>query len=886
MTDEAFEQWKASVMGPAGRIVYTGEHTRAVAFPLGGIGTGHVCLCGDGSLRQWQIFNQTSHDHYVPHSFFAIRVAGQGRGRPPVAKLLISDQLYDSEIENVPTVSDHLVPEELRRLLAELPGVQGTEFVGEYPIAELRYLDDELPVQVSLQAFCPMVPLNEKDSGLPGIVFQFTLRNTTDGPVEVSLLGSLQNAVGASPHADIKGVQCRDYGGNFNTVAELRDLTAIQMGNAWLKDDEAQRGSMCLAVVGEGATARAQWDDLSDLWQEFSETGRLSRRVEAMPSSPGRTWNGALAVPVRLEPKEERTVTFLMTWHFPNHYVNWGQGGFGITDTKTKLWLGNMYGNWFGGALEVAEYLRDHSERLSAETRLYRNTVYDSTLPYWLIDAFTSQTSTIRTPTVLWNEDGNLHGFEGCGGASTNTHCCGTGCCPLNCTHVWNYEMALARLYPGLQRTMRLTDLMVQMNERGGIAYRTTLPLWLPRWWHYDPEHPINCADGHWGTILKTCREFRQSGDVEFLRTVWPKVKLAMEFGIGRWDAERDGILEGPQWNTYDLDFGGKNTFCTGLYLTALKGAAYLARHMGEEDLAAEWEALATRGGENVDAQLFNGEFYIQLVDEKQFPKLQYGPGCLSDQVWGQWWAEQLDLGYTLDAENVRSALRAIYKHNFRRDFAGFTQWPRTYVAEDEMGLLICTWPNGGRQEHPMLYCDEVWTHYHVPAHMLWEGMTEEAYQIVKANRDRFDGRRRSPWNDVECGDHYARPMSSWSLLEAASGFRYSAPEQSLAFAPRVDRKRFRSFFITANGWGSFGQKIAKGAQTNTLSVAYGQVEVRTLKLALGAPRLRVQRAKVTLAGREVKAKLTVEEGVATLKFSRGITVSAGQALEVVLGEA
>lgn len=882
MSETSFEEWAAQAMERGERIVYRGANTRAVAFPLGGIGTGHICLCGDGSLRQWQIFNQAAHNHYVPHSFFAIRAQGDARGCPPVARALVSPALYDTEIENVPTVSDHLVPEELRKLLQELPGVAATEFVGEYPIAMVNYLEPELPVQVSLEAFCPMVPLDEMASGLPGIVFSFLVRNPTTAPVNVSLLGSLQNAVGSSPHAEISGVECRDYGGNFNALVQLRELTAIQMGNAWLKDDDQHNGSMCLAVLHDEATARAQWDDLGELWGEFVKTGRLSRRLEAMPSGPGRTVNGALAVPLRLEPGQERTVTFFVTWYFPNHYVNWGQAGFGITDDKSRFWLGNMYSNWFGGALEVAEYLRDGYGKLSTETRLYRDTVYDSTLPYWLIDTFTSQSSTIRTPTVLWNEDGLLHGFEGCCGASTG-HCDGQGCCPLNCTHVWNYEMVLARLYPRLERTMRMTDLFPQMREDGGMAYRTTLPLWLPRWWEYSPDHAVNCADGHWGTVLKTCREWKQSGDRDFLETVWPRVKLAMEFGIERWDSERDGVLDGPQWNTYDLDFGGKNTFCTTLYLAALKGAARLAREMGEAGLADEWEGIARRGGEACDRELFNGEYYVQLVDEKAYPERQYTTGCLADQVWGQWWAEQLDLGYVLDPENVRSALTAIYKHNFRHDFVGFRQWPRTYMMEDEKGMILCSWPNGGRQENPMLYCEEVWSHFHVPAHMIWEGMLDEAFQIAKAVRDRHDGRRRSPWNDVECGDHYARPMSSWSLLEAISGFRYSAPEQSLAFAPRMDKKDFRCFFITANGWGSFSQKVARGAQTVKLEVRYGQVEVKTLRLQAGAPRLKVSGGTAEIGGKPLEVRVDVDGPLVTVTMVRPIFVPAGQELRVTL---
>jgi non-lysosomal glucosylceramidase len=804
MRKRGFDQWVKQTLGPSKRTVYRGDSLRAVAMPLGGLGTGSIALCGDGGLRQWQIFNQVNHQAHVPHSFFAV----WARPRPgrPVAKVLQSSALYD-DADFVPaaTSADHVVPEESRRLLAALPGVAEIEFVGEYPVAEITYRDPDLPVEVSLEAFSPMVPLNAKDSGLPAVLFRFTARNPGERELEVSLAATLQNAVGYGGVEPIAGVECPDYGGNTNLAIGLHGLTGLYLIAPGLASDDPRNGTMVLATTEEDASLLAQWDDPQALWRQFSETGRTLETRPTGSSPAGRTWNAALAVPFTLGPGEAKTVTFLLGWHFPNRLVNWGQTGFGVADTKTRFWLGNAYARWFQDALGLAEYVRDNLHRLTSETRLFRDTFYDSTLPYWLLDAVSSQASIVRSPTVMWTGDGNFHGFEGCGGASTTPWLVRGGCCPLNCTHVWNYEQSLSRLYPDLERTMRRTDLLVQLSPEGAIPHRTVLPLYLSRWPDGGPGSETVAADGHFGTVLKAYREYLISGDRAFLDEVWPAVRKAMAYGMDRWDPDGDGLLDGPQWNTYDLNFYGHNTFCSGFYLAALRAAEEMALIEGERGLAQDYRARFQSGAARLDERLWNGEYYRQRYDAHRYREKQYGEGCLADQMIGQWWAHLLDLGYLFPEERVRSALDAVWRHNFRRDFVGFKQ-QRVFASDRDKGLLICTWPRGGRPERPMYYCDEVWTgiEYQVASHLMMEGLVDEGLEIVRVCRDRYDGRVRNPFNEYECGHWYARALSSYALLEGLTGARYDAVDKTLYIDSRVGDD-FRSFLATATGFGTVG---------------------------------------------------------------------------------
>lgn len=881
-TPEEFARWAEDVKAPSGRIAYSGESLRAVKMPMGGIGTGNLSLAGDGTLQQWQIFNQVNHTAFLPGTFFGVRVHTGRRGTGPVMRLLQTDCFYDTDFEPALSTSDHVIPDEARRIAERVETVDDIEFIGEYPIAELAYLDDELPVNVRLEAFSPLIPLNSRDSGLPCVIFIFSVENPTDRRAEVTLFGSLQNAVGYDAGSGISGINCPCYGGNVNRAERDEMLSAVAMTNAELPQDHPAQGSMAIAALSDAASVLERWTDFDALWQGLRDNGRLFPAAPAGASRDGSTWNGAVSVSMSLEPGETRREVFVIAWEFPNHYVNWDQRGFGITDTKSKFWLGNAYSNHFGSAMDVVRYVRDSFERLVRDTRKYRDTIYDSTLPYWFIDRVTAQAATLRTQTCLWNEDGNFHGFEGARGAVHGQWGLATGCCPLNCTHVWNYEMALSRLFPDLEQTMRRTDLKVQMREDGAIIFRTVLPLYLPRW-RMDPnqfERTNVACDGHWGTLLKVCREWQQSGSDEFLEEMWPEVKRAVEFGFAEWDEDADGILDGAQWNTYDLYFYGHNTYCSLLYLAALLAVEEMARYLGEDDLAEECGARFESGSDMIDTTLFNGEYYEQHFDES-IPgagSLQYGRGCLSDQLFGQWWAHSLDLGYLLDPDNVRSALEAIYRYNFRHDLVDHVQQPRVFASDRDRGMIIATWPKGGRQDAPMLYADEVWSslEFEVASLMLVEGLTEKAMHLVKAAYDRHDGTYRSPWNEIECGDHYVRPMCSWYMLEAAGGRVYHAPERLLGFDPQVTPEHFRSFFITAEGWGGFSQQREKGSQTNTLSVEWGALDLITLRLGLPEGVGEDISAAAYIGGAEESVNIRVENGYLFIEWSDELKLTAG----------
>jgi len=275
---------------------------------------------------------------------------------------------------------------------------------------------------------------------------------------------------------------------------------------------------------------------------------------------------------------------------------------------------------------------------------------------------------------------------------------------------------------------------------------------------------------------------------------LWPTLRAALEYCWKYWDHDGDGVIEGIQHNTYDIDFYGPNPLANGYYLAALQAGSVMARHMGEKELSERFAATATKTAKWFSLVAFNGDYYEQQIDPEAYrysetercppvrevpemkegePKWQHGSGCLADQLVGQWLGAVAGLPSLLNPEQRLSAVRAVHRHNFYSDFEGFANCQRAFALNDESGVVLCTWPRGGRPVLPFIYCDEVWTgiEYHVASQLFHEGMEQEALEIVRAVRSRYDGERRNPWCEFECGAYYARALSSWSLLTVSSGF-------------------------------------------------------------------------------------------------------------------
>ena len=839
---------------------YTGEALKMISFPLGGIGTGTIGLGGTGELCDWEIFNNPRLG-YKPDYTMPFVFAKWSGGK--VAKVLERKLLP-------PHHGSHgLRP----HFFAGLPRLDEALFVGTYPVARVVFQDADLPVEISLEAFSPMIPTNADDSAIPAAVLTYRLTNRTRKPVSGSVAIAMSNTVGLSAPGG-------RVGKNVNAFRKGKNLRGIHMTGLQHAPGEVGHGSEALATTARRVSYVTDFDEPGwfdkgqKVWDGYSANGRPPGPTSrTRPSEDGKTRVGMLAAQYALKGGESTEITFIIAWSFPVRLMESRPPKAGPHPIR------NHYARRFPDAWKAASYVADRFDRLRAGTLRFEQALFTSTLPGDVLDAVSANMSILRTNTTMWLDSpadergGRVFGYEGCNTTS--------GCCPMNCTHVWNYEQSMAHLYPLLERSMRLTDYEDNLDSRGAMSFRTNLPLGegLPLWGRKLPA-----ADGQFGTVVKVYREWRISGDTRWLKRLWPAVKKSVEFawkGFAGWDADKDGLMEGVQHNTYDIEFHGPNSMCGSLYLAALVAGAEMADAVGEPKTAVEFRRVAEKGATRHQRKLFNGEFYIQRITTRPTPKYQYGYGCLSDQLLGQWAAHVAGLGYVLPAESVKKAIAAVFRHNFKANLSNHECCQRVYAVGEEAGLLICTWPNGRRETFPFPYSDEVWTgiEYQVAAHLIYEGMIDQGLAIVRAVRSRHDGIARNPWNEFECGDHYARAMSSWSLLLALSGQAYDGRSRRLTVRPVINPDDFRCMVTAAMGYGAFSQQRAGRSLSATLGCLEGRIGLS--ELALVRPAARGAPAGVTcrLNGQAVAATAVAEGGGVVVRLTPPVRLEAGDRL-------
>jgi uncharacterized protein (DUF608 family) len=568
---------------------------------------------------------------------------------------------------------------------------------------------------------------------------------------------------------------------------------------------------------------------------------------------------GALSKTLQLNPQEQKTVTFLFAWHFPHLSLS-------------RLGnVGRHYTVRFRDAAAVATHIAANLDQLYECTRRWTETWYDSTLPYWLLDRTMANTSILATNTFYRFKNGRFYGWEG------------INCCQGTCAHVWHYAQAPGRLFPQIERSIReRVDFGLAFGQDGAIHYRGEF-------------HDHHADDGQCGRILGVLREHQMSKDDTFLRKLWPKVKRSIAFMIQR-DADQDGLLNGAQPNTLDAAWYGKISFTSSLYLAALKAGELMAREMDDDVFAERCRIIAETGAHNI-LQTYNGEYFYQIEDPKHQNQIGIGPGCYIDQIFGQAWAHWVHLGRLFDREKQLSALRALWKYNFVPDVGPFRNHfkrGRWYATAGDAGLIMCSWPRGGKNPNfakhwQYGYFNECMTgfEWQAAAHMIWEGhdqpdLLEKGLAVSRAIHDRYDGRRRNPYNEIECSDHYARSMASFGVFQAVCGFECYGPKGHIGFAPRLKPRDFKAAFTAAEGWGTFAQRRHGTTQHETIAVKWGRLKLRSLAFAI--PRnLTVNQVRISMSGKVIPCHYDVTDSRLAIELEIPITLEAGQAMTIAI---
>lgn len=805
---------------------YDQHHLQRISLPLGGIGTGTVGLGGRGDLRDFEVGNRPAKGFRPDTAFFAVRAqTGDQPARALVAEGPLPLDLYEGAFGS--PAPNHGLPRFAR-----------SSFDAAYPLGQVHLDDDEFPLAVTLQAFNPLVLTDTATSSIPVAVLRYRLTNRSDSTTRATVAGCLSNFVGANGTDD-------KTGGNRNDYRVGDGVVGLTLTAPTLPATAEAAGNLTLAMLtspGVGVSSRTGWADhswgnsLLDFWDDLLEDGRLDERrtTSTRPTA-------SLAGEVTLSPGETIDLTFLLTWSFPNRRA-WRSeeyGGIDLGEYADDI-VGNAYSQTYPDSWQTSQEVASRLASLEEQTVTSVRAVVDTSTPQEILEAALFNLSTLRSPTVFQTADGSFYGWEGVGDNA--------GSCFGTCTHVWGYEFATSFLFAPIARSIRQTQFALCTDEAGLMSFRAGLPVSKSQAWS------VAAADGQMASIVHLYLDWSLTGDQTLITDLWPAARRALEFCWipNGWDADQDGVMEGVQHNTMDVEYYGPNPQMGSWYLAALLAAEKLAIVADDHEFAARCRTLFESGSAWIDEHLFNGSYYRHevrpVLSADQIapglrhrsmgsasttePELQLGDGCLIDQLVGQYASGLAGLGDLLDPANMRAALLSVYRRNFRQSFTHHFNHMRSFVLGDEAGVVMCTYDPDSRPVRPFPYFNEVMTgfEYTAATGLLQVGAIDEALEIIRAIRSRYDGAKRNPFDEAECGHHYARAMASWSALVAWNKISYDQPTGTFAIGHRTGPGRY--FWSTGIAFGTWEQSGDEDGTAGTLHVLHGQLKIAALTLA------------------------------------------------------
>ena len=808
---------------------YKGKYLDKVAMPLGGIGTGTVSLGGRGDLRDWELGNRGAigwapafklvEPTIANAPFFALyyQKEDEDHGKIRLLEGPIAEDKYDGDwgcdVYN-----------------AGFPRFEETEFKAAYPMAQIIFKHPDVPLIVRLEAFNPLIPGDVDNSSLPVAILRYVIKNPTDKNISVSVCGMIPNFIGVD-----------GWGGspdkNENQFRKGKNVEGIFMYSNGVDSTSVNWGNMALTTTSEsGITYRTSWARLGWNWNfrefidDFSEDGELkdygyeenpgslSQLVDTENSLMNKeryalaTPPATLAVKKTLKPGEENSFVFLITWHFPNRR-GWDHGLDRYSAFGTSEIVGNYYTTKQSDAWKEAETVSGNLQNLENKTLRFLKIFCENDIPDLIKEAALFNVTNFRCQTAFRTKDGYPFGFEGTGSISGTKigkdRSAGWGF--GTCTHVWNYESTVPFLFGNLAMKFREIEFMYATDENGAMSSRVGLPLNQKA-----KSFKGTAADGQMGTIIKMYRDWQLSGNDEELERMWSNIKKAMSYAwTGVWDTNKDGVMEGPQHNTMDIEYYGPNPQMSGWYLGALKASEKMATYLNDSAFASQCHNLYEHGREWVDQNLFNGEYYEQIIPEGHDKIAQLGKGCLVDQLVGQYLSHTAGLGYVLDSSHVSKSLQSIMKYNLVTNFNDHINTFRSFSLDHESGLIMASYPHGDLLDFPFPYYTEVMTgfEYSTAVHMIYEGQIEAGLKVYKAIRDRYDGYKRNPFDELEYGHRYARAMAAWAGILAYTGFHYSAVDKSMTFNSNPGT------YFWSNGYQFGSVEIGNGKLKKTIAL-------------------------------------------------------------------
>lgn len=829
----------------------TKNELRYIGMPVGGICCGTVYLGGDGRLWLWDIFNQNQLGAVnkvlpIKMEVFNVKEINNIFGSlylEPATNVLPLQQGFALVITyNGATVVKRLHEDDWNEVI----------FEATYPVATVKYIDKNLPVEVTLQAFSPFIPGDAHNSGLPATIQSISFKNLSSASVTVDVIGWLENKMLLNTEkekTDFTRINKIQANKSFRGISLECDTTNKDLEKA------ADFGNMAFATIVKTA------DCIPDM---AASTDKRIQQIKDFIKLTDKAPVSVITTTHSLRPKQQITADFIISWYTPNISFPNKPPNQGMTVEGADY---HYYTSHFSDAVAVADYISQKFTSLKQQTLLWKQTWYDSTLPWWFLERTFLNISTLATTTSHRFKSGRFYAWEG------------VGCCHGTCTHVYQYAQAMSRIFPELERDEReRVDLGLAFDPATGM-----IPI--------RGEKTGPSIDGQAGTLLRIHREYLMSKDGLILKNHWDKIKKAVVF-VMQQDKNKDGMEDTPMENTLDALWSGEISWIVGLCIAGVRAGQAMAEEMNDTAFAEVCRDYVEKGRKNMEKYLFNGEYFIHRPD----PKVgKSGVGsyntCHIDQVYGQEWAWQVGLGRILDKEKTMSALQALWKYNYMPDVGPYIkQHPggRFYALAGEGGMVMNTNPKndpkpyGEAKAWQIGYFSECMSgfEHQVASHMMAEGMVEESLVLTKTIHDRYHAYKRNPFNEIECSDHYARAMASYGTFLMACGFDYNGPKGYIRFSPKWDESNFKAPFTAAEGWGSYAQQRGAKEFLSQFKLQYGKLQLKKISIDLDKNH-KADKAEVLINNKPFGSNFTQIDTKCEIDLNNKILLQKGQMLSL-----
>jgi uncharacterized protein (DUF608 family) len=867
-------------------------------IPLGGIGAGTVELRPNGGFYDWQeLYQLGEKPHSWPTNRSEVYAGTPNPDMPPDAlSFVVRTQTPDAE----PIVRRlSVLPDEGQTLYSAswLKSVEEIAFEQRFPTARLTYTDSSLPVDVTSEFTSPFIPHDAQTSGVPGFYSTYRIVNPSDEPVDVSILARLCNPIhyglsnrelvnhttvlNGTAYLDMttEGTNQRRpttgsmtlaaSGGDLSWVSgEYRNYMGIGASVGTSSYGTWHQGLFCdfrdgLAGFASGlSNAPSQWRTITDEevdLLDISAAGDLAEQLCSMPyaadirrrvlaltpdafsdinelktfiktvlaklSTYGgphdEMWgDGALIVSAQLAPGEEREFQFTLAWHFPFHYA------------ANETLIGHMYENWYADAGVVCRSLVDRRDEIAPIARRFADTLYQTDVDEAYPNAWSGQLGTL-IKCSWWNKNGRFGIWEG-------LRCCGFHTMDIS----YQGSFSLLALFPELEKTQMDLSSLFQRDD-GRIPHLLAIDL-------LQVDDDFERVDMNPQFVMLTCRDWMWTGDRAYLERQWPTVVSAID-NMLLLDGDGDGLPDhSTRKNTYDnWNFYGTPSYIASLWLSAFAAAIRMAEDMGDSDRVAEWTPLRTKAMKSFDEKLWNGEYYSLWVDGESRDEC-----CMTDQIDGEWFARIVGLPPGISEDRIIAVSKAIMAHNYT----------------DESGLLNAAYPcdfTGKKIHHTYrtVQAQANWTGIEYLFAALLHGYSNytDALTVVQ-NIENRHARAGRLWDHLECGDHYYRAMSSWTLMLGATGFIPDVPMNRLTIAPPVGD--VRAPWASSTGWGYLEQC----GGTLTIGCEGGTVEFGELRTTLPVE-------NVSLNSSNILTTSSKADALTSIQFNETIALTQGDVL-------